>query len=205
MTSATTTTVVDLLRHGEVKGGRCYRGQQDDPLTEQGWQQMHGITARSPGWQQVISSPLQRCARFATQMASHHALPLQTDVAFQEIAFGQWEGKTAEQLLQTDAERIQQYWNDPLQVTPPGGESLPDFQQRVLRGWQQLLQQHQGKHVLLLTHAGVIRIIVAHVLGMPLDRLFNLQVELASASRIRTDHDAGQYWSQLVFHGSDFA
>nr|WP_245832014.1 histidine phosphatase family protein [Solemya velesiana gill symbiont] len=58
-------TLIDLLRHGQPLGGRMYRGKQDDPLTEEGWDQMwHAASGETP-WQQVISSPLRRCREFA--------------------------------------------------------------------------------------------------------------------------------------------
>ena len=50
-------TVIDLLRHGEPLGGRRYRGQRDDPLSEQGWRQMRASVGGYREWQAVVSSP----------------------------------------------------------------------------------------------------------------------------------------------------
>ncbi len=197
----TETTIIDLLRHGEVAGGQCYRGQQDDPLTAKGRQQLHTVTKPYSGWQSVISSPLQRCASFATELAQDREIPLKTEAAFSEIAFGEWEGKTAEELLKTDGEKIKSYWDNPVAVTPPGGERLLDFQQRVLCGWQDLIAQYRGRHIVVVTHAGVIRMILSHVLDMPITALFRLQVELASLSRIQVEPSDNEIWSRLVFHG----
>ena len=57
-------TWVDLLRHGEPVGGSRYRGQVDDALSEKGWQQMWQAVAGRGDWQQIITSPLQRCQAF---------------------------------------------------------------------------------------------------------------------------------------------
>ena len=55
-------TLIDLLRHGEPEGGRAYRGHSiDDPLSETGWQQMWAAVGYHKPWEQIVSSPLQRC------------------------------------------------------------------------------------------------------------------------------------------------
>ena len=54
------TTTIDLLRHGDVEGGRKYRGQLDDPLSELGWQQLRSATSKKQNWQHIVSSPLFR-------------------------------------------------------------------------------------------------------------------------------------------------
>lgn len=74
----------------------------------------------------------------------------------------------------------------------------------MLNGWGNILNQFQGKHVLLISHAGVMRIILCHILGMPLTELFKLDVGLAKASRLQIDHIDGQNWPRLIFHGSEF-
>ena len=63
-----TETVIDLLRHGESIGGRRYRGQQDDALSELGWEQMWQSVGGHDAWQQIVTSPLQRCHTFATAL-----------------------------------------------------------------------------------------------------------------------------------------
>ncbi len=198
------TTIIDLLRHGDVEGGRKYRGQLDDPLTELGWQQLRNTTCKKQSWQHIITSPLKRCVEFAEELAQAQSLPLKIENEFKEISFGLWEGKTAEQLLSTEPEKIKRFWNDPVNTTPPQGENLLDFEKRILKAWKNLIAEFQGKHVLLLSHAGVMRIILCHVLGMPLTELFKLDVGLAKASRIQIEHADEKNWPRLIFHGSEF-
>ena len=198
------TTVIDLLRHGDVEGGRKYRGQLDDPLSELGWQQLRSSTNKKQDWQYIITSPLKRCAAFAEELAQAHELPLNTKNEFQEISFGLWEGKTAEELLSTEAEYIKEYWNNPIKTTPPQGENLLEFEKRIINAWKNVLTEFQGKHVLLISHAGVMRVILCHILGMSLTELFKLEVGLAKASRIQIEHADGESWPRLIFHGSEF-
>jgi alpha-ribazole phosphatase/probable phosphoglycerate mutase len=198
------TTVIDLLRHGEVAGGRKYRGQLDEPLTQRGWKQLRQTTANKQSWQHIITSPLRRCAEFANELSEITSLPLDNKAEFKEITFGLWEGKTAEELLTSDESTIKQYWNDPVNTTPPQGENLLEFEKRILNGWNNMLSEFQGKHVLLISHAGVMRVILCHVLGMPLTELFKLDIGLAKASRIQIEHADGESWPRLIFHGSEF-
>lgn len=198
------TTVIDLLRHGDVEGGRKYRGQLDDPLSELGWQQLRASTSNKQDWQHVISSPLKRCAEFAEELAKAHALPLHNMPEFQEVSFGLWEGKTADELLSSEPDNIKEYWNNPINTTPPQGENLLDFEKRIINGWDNMLAEFQGKHVLLISHAGVMRVILCHILGMPLTELFKLDVGLAKASRVQIEHADGENWPRLIFHGSEF-
>ena len=204
MTSVPITTTIDLLRHGDVEGGRKYRGQLDDPLSDLGWKQLRAVTAKKQNWQHIITSPLKRCADFSEELAQQHKLPLQTETAFKEISFGLWEGKTADELLVTDADNIKNYWREPINTTPPQGENLLAFEKRVLTGWQNMLNEFQGKHILIISHAGVMRMILCHILGMPLTELFKLDVGLAKASRIQIEHVDGEDWPRLNFHGGEF-
>ena len=198
------TTTIDLLRHGDVEGGRKYRGQLDDPLSELGWQQLRSVTSKKQNWQHIVSSPLKRCADFSEELAQMHTLPLMTESEFKEISFGLWEGKTADELLNSAPKEVKQYWNDPVNVTPPQGENLLAFEKRVQNGWQKMLAEFQGKHILLISHAGVMRMILCHVLNMPITELFKLDVGLAKASRIQIEHVDGKDWPRLIFHGSEF-
>ena len=198
------TTIIDLLRHGDVEGGRKYRGQLDDPLSELGWTQLRLATKQTQPWQQIITSPLIRCANFAQELSQSHDLPIQIESKFKEISFGLWEGKTAEQLLNEESKKIKEYWSDPINVTPPRGENLLDFEKRIMARWKKMLDEYQGKHILLISHAGVMRIILCNILGMPLTELFKLDVALAKFSRIQVEHSDGKSWPQLISHGGEF-
>lgn len=198
--SGDTTTLIDLIRHGEPVGGRRYRGQLDDPLSEKGWRQMRDAVGDHHPWQAIVSSPLRRCAAFAEELAARHGLPLQLEARLMEIGFGAWEGKTAAELLVDDPERLARFWRDPLHHTPPGAETLLAFRERIIDGWNDLLARYAGQHVLVVGHAGMMRMIIREVLDMPLDRLFRLQVGNAAITRIRIDGGGADALPQLVFH-----
>lgn len=194
------TTMVDMIRHGEPVGGKKYRGQLDDPLSELGWAQMRAAVEGHRPWDAVVSSPLSRCAAFAQELAARHDLPLQVDARLMEIGFGDWEGHTAEELRAREPDALLGFWQDPLHNRPPGAEGLTQFRDRVVAAWNDILERYAGRHVLVVGHAGVIRMIVRHVLDMPLDRMFRLHVPNAGLTRIRIEGQGEDALPFLVFH-----
>jgi broad specificity phosphatase PhoE len=193
------TTLVDLLRHGEPLGGKRFRGQTDDPLSELGWRQMREALGNEVPWRHIVTSPLRRCGAFAEAMAQEHKLSLSVETRFKEIGFGEWEGYTPEEIQQRDGERYRRYRDDPAAFMPAGAEPMSQFIARVAQAWDDLLAAQRGRHVLVICHAGVIRAVLGEVLGMTPERLFRIRVDYASVSRIQiTDNQP----PSLVFHGA---
>lgn len=91
--------ILDLLRHGETEQGGL-RGSLDDALTDKGWAQMRRAVADGGPWQVLVSSPLQRCGRFADELGAQLNLPVQREPALQELHFGDWEGQSAAQIME---------------------------------------------------------------------------------------------------------
>jgi alpha-ribazole phosphatase len=157
-------TQFDLLRHGEVDGPTALYGRTDVALSREGWQQMLQQTNRLQNIDNIISSPLRRCQDFAKELASDHELTLQIEAGIQECDFGEWDGIKFDDHSQ-QWPLMTSFWQDPDHNTPPQGESLETFHNRVVTSWQSLCKQHSGKNNLLVCHGGVIRQILAHILG----------------------------------------
>jgi alpha-ribazole phosphatase/probable phosphoglycerate mutase len=117
-----------------------------------------------------------------------------------EIGFGEWEGRTASELEQEIPGQVNRFLKDPLSNTPPGAETLIKFEARVIAAWNDILQQHSGQHVLLVGHAGMIRMVLCHVLDMPIDRMFRIQVSNAAITRICVEGEGANAFSRLLFH-----
>jgi alpha-ribazole phosphatase/probable phosphoglycerate mutase len=189
--------LVDLLRHGEPVGGRRYRGQIDDPLSEKGWAQMWAAVGSSPPWTRVVTSPLQRCSAFAHALAERHGLPIVEEPRFKEVRFGVWEGRTHEELDRNEAGVLARFHHDPLSNRPEGAEPLEDFFERVTTAWDAWTGSHIQEHTLLVTHAGVIRAVMAYVLGIPLSHMYRVAVTNAGLTRIRLTSSRP---ASLIFH-----
>ena len=189
---------LDLMRHGEPVGGRRYRGQIDDPLSEKGWAQMHAAVGESVPWMRIVSSPLLRCRAFAETLADRHGLPLALDDRLKEVSFGVWEGKSAAEIEEDAPGTLARFKADPLNARPAGAEPLADFHARVAAALDDLLVQHMLAGVLLVGHAGVMRMALAWALHIPLAHAYRIEVATASLTRLR--FDAGR--ASLIFHGS---
>lgn len=189
-------TIIDFLRHGEVKGGDYFRGATDDPLTRLGWQQMQN-TVVNQHWDQLICSPLSRCQAFSQQLYKLTEIPLTIDSNWQEINFGDWEGKAANQI---DPLAITEFYQNPTSYTPPHGESFLEFQSRINQAWNNILSHYQGQHILVITHAGVIRCLFTLLLDLPNSKLFNIQVDHSSLTRFHCFHGSPKNFVKLIFH-----
>ncbi len=167
---------LDLLRHGETELGGGLRGSLDDALTPLGWQQMRDAVVGGGPWSRLVSSPLQRCARFAEELGAQLGLPVTLEQDLQELHFGAWEGRSAAALMETDADALGRFWSDPYGFTPPEGEPVSDFSARVLAVVQRLHQAYAGERVLLVSHGGVMRLLLARARGLPREQLLNVEV-----------------------------
>ena len=194
-------TIIDMIRHGEPEGGKKYRGHIDDPLSEKGWQQMRQAVGDSCPWDAIVSSPLVRCGAFAAELAERHAIDLAFDERLKEIGFGEWEGKTAKALMDKDPNVLMRFWSDPLNNTPPGAESLAEFQDRIVAAWYSILREYAGRHILIVGHAGQMRMVLRFVLDMPLDRMFRIEVPNAGISRICVNGEGANALPRLLSHG----
>ncbi|MFV3288043.1 alpha-ribazole phosphatase family protein [Pseudomonas sp. NY11955] len=183
--------ILDLLRHGETELGGL-RGSLDDALTDKGWAQMRSAVAKAGPWQVLVSSPLQRCGRFADELGAQLNLPVQREPALQELHFGDWEGRSAAQIMQDQADALGRFWADPYAFTPPNGEPVESFAERVLAAVERLHLQHAGKRVLLVTHGGVMRLLLARARGLPREQL--LQVEVGHGALVRLVPSDDRQW-----------
>lgn len=171
---------LSLLRHGATELAGGFRGSIDDALTAEGWAQMQAAVVGAGPWDLIVSSPLKRCAAFAHELAAERSTPLLFEPDIRELHFGAWEGQTALALMAAQEAELGQFWNNPYTFTPPDGEPMQAFAQRVLAAIERLVTAHDGKRVLLISHGGVMRLLLAQARGLPREHL--LQVEVAHAS-----------------------
>ncbi|WP_412496185.1 histidine phosphatase family protein [Shewanella chilikensis] len=164
----------------------------------------------------LLSSPAQRCQAFAAElkadMPDYFPAPLQQHDWLWELDFGDWDGMKVASVYQQHSEAAKAFWRDPVANTPPGGESLSAFRSRVLDGWQTMVQRWLAREAnssegsgskgsvsgdsgssasadaaLILTHSGVIRLLLAEILlpgQMPPAAVFNA-LELPYAAWVR--------------------
>ncbi|GGM83749.1 alpha-ribazole phosphatase [Dyadobacter beijingensis] len=124
----------------------------------------------------VYSSPALRC----TELAKALDTGFETDPRLQELDFGEWEGKTWDTV---DQQALQAWMDDFVHVCTPGGESMMQMHARVKAFWQELIRS-EYQNVAIVTHAGVIRLILSIVRGIDLKEVFNIKVGYGELIRI---------------------
>ena len=176
---------LDLLRHGETALSHTLRGHLDDALTEHGWLQMQSTVQQQLDaqiqWDVIISSPLQRCQNFAAALAKQLELPLLLNAEIKEMYFGDWEGIATQTIYENEPELLANFWQFPTQYHAPNGESLNQFQQRVMHGFNEIyvqMQQHNWNRALIVTHGGVIKLLTCLARQHKLDELLTMPAEL---------------------------
>lgn len=192
-------THIDILRHGLPEGGHRYRGNgRDDPLSDTGWRQMWAAVGDDTPWDAVVSSPMARCLPFAEKIAQRGDLPVIVDERLREVGFGAWEGKTGDQIRAEDPQAIRQFYADPESARPAAAEPLAAFRQRVAAAIEDAFQKYTGRHVLVVSHAGVIRATVSWLMDAPLKNLYRMDIPNAAILRLRSDPERPP---MMVFQG----
>lgn len=203
--------VVDFMRHGEPEGGDILRGRVNPVLTELGWQQMQQAAALNteqmpsditPQWTHIISSPLQRCREFAELAARQTRLDIEVNDEWQEIDYGDWDGMPLDEWREVAKEQFREFRKDLSKLAPPNGEDYLTFKDRILAAWQEIATKPDGSHILVVTHGGVLRVVLPSVLGMPLNRSFPLHIPFACFTRVSLDIEADKITASMLFHNA---
>lgn len=198
--SSSAVTTIEILRHGELEGGDIFRGSTDDALTDKGWQQMVSALGEKNEWNIIITSPLFSCREFAEVIAKDEEIDLEINEQLTEIDFGDWEDQTPSAIMKEDGALLGSWWQSPTQVTPPNGEDFHDFRSRVLKAFKEICKEYKGKNILIITHSGVIRIILMSILGMQDENLFRFNIDYASFSKVRIDNNELGGYGVLIEH-----
>jgi probable phosphoglycerate mutase len=130
----------------------------------------------------IYSSPLERAVDTAKPLARDHGLTVSTRNALTDVDFGDWTGKTLEELA--PLAEWQAFNRERCRACPPGGESLLAVQQRVVEELTQLSRRHAGEIVAIVTHAEPIRCAIASFDGRSLDDVMAVEVSPGHVSTI---------------------
>jgi len=181
-----------LVRHARVVADRVGRliGATDLPLDDFGRRQCCGLAARVaelvPG--RCYSSPKQRCAETAQVVAGNLAIAPDDDL--REIAFGRWEERSFEEIRQTDPDLVARWAAFAPDFAFPGGEGLAGFLRRVHAAADRLIAE-PAETVLAVTHGGVIRAMICHLLRLDPRQYVLFHVGYAALAVIDLDDGRG--------------
>lgn len=193
--------LLTLIRHGEVQGRPCvFRGRRDPALTPDGWAQLEraACTFDDPLVGRVVSSTSRRCSEFASVWTRRRNIELCRVATLREIDFGAWEEMTQDEARAHDAVCFEQLQRDPEHWRAPGGESYGEFRERV-RDELHAILDGAAQHVGVLTHAGVIRVVLCDALNIaPRDAM---RVALPPACVCRLSYESDGAAMLLALHG----
>ncbi len=133
--------------------------------------------------QAVYCSDLKRAVQTARLIAQPNALMIESLPGLREIDLGAWEGELFEKIRVSDRAAFELRGRDPCRHRPPSGESFEDLCARVVPVFEQIAGRSEG-NTLIAGHAGVNRVILCRLLGMPLSNLFRIGQDYAALNII---------------------
>lgn len=180
---------VYLLRHGDTEATEngYYAGWMDISLSEKGRKRIVRVRETLPfnDFQKIFVSPLKRAIETARIVSSDS--PLEICKEIQERSFGVWEGKRWEDIETLFPEDMKKWRENPLLFTPPGGESFKVILERVVSFWERLLREPPGRY-LVVTHGGVIRSLLVHLLEVDFSSTFRVLLDPGVVVKVKEEN-----------------
>ena len=184
---ASPSTIVWMVRHTAAEGseGRCC-GRWDVPLSDEGIRQAHRVAhmLQSEPFTQVYSSSLMRAVQTARIIAEPRHLAVEPVADLAEIHFGDLESLTYSEIERQFPEVFRSWMRSPTEIEFPNGESFARMRARIWRAMESLISRHTDETILIVSHAGVIRVLLGRALGMPDDMIFRLSQNYGAINRI---------------------
>ncbi len=179
-------TSLYLIRHAvvTVNKGKLY-GQEDLPCDTSDEAKLAFLAGKLPRQAVWVASNLQRTVQTAEAIAKTGGFslpPLIVEPDLAEQNFGEWQGQLWEDIQANEKNVVEEFWQRPASIRPPGGESFEDLRNRVDPVVARLLKDHSGENIVLSIHGGTVRAILAHALGIPSDKAVNLMIDNLSLS-----------------------
>lgn len=183
-------TTLVLARHGATDFSVEKRfsgiGGVDKPLNALGNAQAQALAreiSERGGADVIVSSPLLRTQQTAAYVSEAIGIPVELDEGFAECAFGEWDGFTFSEVRERWPEQLDA-WLASTEVSPPGGESFSDVNQRVAAARRGVLERHAGKRVIIVAHVTPIKVMVSQALETDLTLLFKMELSPCSLTTL---------------------
>ena len=177
-------TLLLLVRHGatDAAGKRLTGWSRGVHLNARGRDEAVRLVERLDGIpiDAIYTSPLERCRETIAPLARRRGLTVVARRGLLEVDYGEWTGRTISSLRRTRLWRVVQ--RSPSSVRFPGGESLLGVQARGVAELDAIAAAHPNQSVVVVTHADVIKLLVAHVVGMHADHLQRLVIDPCSVT-----------------------
>lgn len=189
-----------LIRHGETDWNKLGRlqGNSDVKLSSAGIRQAQLLADNAP-FQHVdaiYSSNLSRAIQTAEILAEHFNLRVQQIPDLRETNFGDWEGKSIRELAEKFPVDFGKFFTAPENCRPPHGETFFEAQARVMIALRKIISKHDNQNVLIVAHGSIIRLTIAAVLDMPINKLWAISQFNLAVNVLRVDE--GNFTVELL-------
>jgi len=190
-----------------------YKGSIDVPLSERGIGQMkkvsafiagtlgnadpsadylkhiHRTSSSSPDSKDdalhaVYTSPLSRALNGAEMIAAPHGLKPSVVMDLRERGFGRWEGMSFTEIKEQYPDEFEAWAGNPVKYSPPGGESTVEVSERAVTALNTILDAHKDEAIAVVAHGGVNRVLLCHILGIPLENVFRVEQDFGAVNVI---------------------
>lgn len=189
-----------LVRHGKLVTAnqeRRYIGQIDIPLSEEGVHQARLLQTELARQElaAVFCSDLMRSIDTAKIITEKLNIKLTIRRELREISMGDWEGKTFREIAQAYPAEYAKRGENIVSYRIHGAESFAECQSRILAAFTGIINVTQ-ENILIVGHAGINRLLLCHLLGMPMENLFHISQDYGCMNIIV--YDSGQYRIKLL-------
>lgn len=183
-----TVTRMYLVRNGGAlteKPGQ-FVGQLDLPLSDAGEERIRKLLEvfKDEQVDKVYSSSLRRASRSAEIFSAFFGHETLFHEGLKEIDLGEFEGKTFDEITTSSPDLAREMSGNPVVFQYPGGESFLDLGERTFRAFWEIVTRSEGKNVVVFSHGGVNRTVLASLLGMPKEGIFKLEQDPAGVSLV---------------------
>ena len=193
-------TSIYLVRHGQTAWNKeeIFRGRTDIPLDETGLKQAELVGQYFKGMEiyGIYSSPLSRAWQTAQKVAQFHDLKVQPLPGIIDMSFGKWEGRPHQEIRASDMETYRQWVETPHLIRLPGGESLDDVRVRAMAAVEELIRNHPGKTLILVTHRVVNKVLICGILSLDNSHFWQITQDTTAINLIQ--HRNGKYILSLM-------
>ncbi len=178
-----------LIRHGETDSnkGHQFQGSMDWPLNAAGMAQATQMAEYMKQYDldAIYTSSMLRAKMTAAQLAMAKNMSYQSVDLLKELSFGDWEGLSFHEIQRRWPDEMNNFLNRPSAWVPPHGETFHSAQVRSIKGLEYIFaQQGHDKNIAIIAHGGIIRLLLSHILGLPLDNVWRLNIYNVSVTKI---------------------
>ncbi|MEW6713584.1 MAG: alpha-ribazole phosphatase [Nitrospirota bacterium] len=169
-----------LIRHGETEGAETkrYKGHIDVPLSANGIEQIKrvaGYLVKTGSLDALYCSDLSRAVKSAEIIAEAHGLKPIIMPELRERNFGLWEGMSFDEIREKWPDAFNAWAANPLEFSPINGENTVDVRDRAVKIFNEIIEKHKGDNIAIVSHGGINRVILCHLLGIPLENIFRVE------------------------------